>query len=148
MTQFNINDLLFLVLGWSPNVVEAALTHESLIAEGLSFKPKSHIFAISLRNGCTLTTLLTDHRLHFCHHSFPQHTPQRPSRWFGLHLSFVSPHFRASSGATWADSLTRSTACMRNLFRTHPEKLVILSAINAVCSSSVIVLGIFLIFLP
>lgn len=148
MTEFDVYNLLLSVLWWPPDVVKAALAHESLIPVGLSFKPKPHVFTISLWNGCICSALLTDHRLHFSHHSSLQHTPQRPSRWFGLHLSFVSPHFRASSGATWADSLTKSTACMRNLLRTHPEKLVIRSAISAVCSSSVMVLGIFLIFLP
>jgi hypothetical protein len=78
-----------------------------------------------------------------CHHSDPQHTAHLPLLCRGLHLSFVSPCTRPCSGATCAASLASIMACVRSFCLTHPEKLPILSAIMAVCSSSVIVFGIF-----
>jgi len=82
------------------------------------------------------------------HHSSPQQTAHLPLLCFGLHLFLSSPWTLPVSGATWAASRAWTIACVRSFCLTHPEKLPILSAIMAVCSSSVIVFGIFLIGFP
>ena len=89
------------------------------------------------------STAVTEESIDDGHHSSPQQTAHLPLLCFGLHLLPSSPWILPTSGATWAASLASTIACVRSFCLTHPEKLPILSAIMAVCSSSVIVFGIF-----
>lgn len=89
------------------------------------------------------STAITKESIDDRHYSSPQQTAHRPLLCRGLHLFLSSPCIRPCSGATCAASFASIIACVRSFCRTHPEKLPILSAIMAVCSSSVIVFGIF-----
>lgn len=81
-----------------------------------------------------------------CHQKAPQQIGHRPFLCNGLHLSLLSPHTRAGSGATWRYSslslcdVVASLAYRTKHWRTNRLKFGKRSAILAVSSSRLMVL--------